>query len=94
MATSLLILVFRLSCASDAAICIDTDQKRASFAALRALQRDGVLLNLPAIPLNRPQQGSALVFNSSPRHCALTDGTDAYDLRSAVECGGGSQHAL
>jgi len=52
-------LVFRLSCASDAAICIDTDQKRASFAPLRALQRDGVLLNLHAMLLNRPQQGSA-----------------------------------
>ena len=40
-------------------ICIDTDQERASFAPLRALQCGGLLLNLHAIPFDRRQRGSA-----------------------------------
>jgi len=43
---------------SKAAICIATDQERAFLAPLRALQCDNVLAE-PAIPINRPQQGSA-----------------------------------
>jgi hypothetical protein len=52
-------------------------------------------INVPQYNIAQPPAArQRLGFNSSPRHCALTDGTDVYDLRSAVECGGGSQQAL
>jgi hypothetical protein len=67
---------------SKAAICIDTDQKRAFLAPLRALQCDNVLAE-PAIPINRLQQSSASVL-AQPHLTCMPSVTDLHGLLSGV----------